>query len=156
MVFNQDLKEFISLLNEEKVDYLIVGGYALAIHGVPRYTQDIDFWLRLDEKNIQKVLTVLKRFGFESLNISVSDFLNTDNIIQLGYPPNRIDLLSEIDGVGFEKAFENKAILDIDGISVNFINFHDLLANKKASGRLQDLADLESLEKIKKNRKDKE
>ena len=156
MVFNQDFREFIELLNENEVDYLIVGGYALAVHGIPRYTQDIDFWIRTNQKNIKKILKVLKDFGFASIDLKEEDFLDKDNVIQLGYPPNRIDLLSEIDGVVFDEAFKERTIIEIEGLKVNFINFRDLKKNKEASGRLQDLADLEKLNKIEEKEKDKD
>jgi predicted nucleotidyltransferase len=152
MVFNPDFKEFIVSLNDNSVDYLIVGGYALAVHGIPRYTQDIDFWIQTTPSNIKKVIKALEDFGFASINLQESDFQDSENVIQLGYPPNRIDLLSAIDGVKFKEAFQKKMVIDLDGISVNFISFQDLMKNKKASGRLQDLADLENLEKIDKKR----
>ncbi|HKK80471.1 MAG TPA: hypothetical protein VJ933_12625, partial [Phaeodactylibacter sp.] len=110
MILNQDFKEFIQLLNEHEVEYLVVGGYALAFHGYPRFTQDIDFWIWTDRDNVNKIIAVLKEFGFSSLNLNEEDFLDDENVIQLGYPPNRIDLITQIDGVDFKDAFLKKVI----------------------------------------------
>jgi hypothetical protein len=146
MVISKDFKEFIRLLNENKVRYLVVGGYAVAFHGYPRYTKDLDLWIWLDKDNAKRLIEVLDNFGFGSLNFSIDDFLNPDNVIQLGSPPNRIDLLTGLDGVDFETCYSAKLELKTDNIIVNFIDLENLKRNKKASGRLQDLADLEKLE----------
>jgi len=146
MVINKDFKEFIQLLNENKVRYLIVGGYAVAFHGHPRYTKDLDLWIWLDKGNAEKLIEALNNFGFSSLNFSVKDFLNPDNVVQLGSPPNRIDILTDLDGVDFETCYNSKVKLKIDNIVINFIDLENLKKNKKASGRAQDLADLEKLE----------
>lgn len=146
MVLNQDFKEFIQLLNDHDVKYLVVGGYAVAFHGHPRYTKDIDLWIWLNDKNAKKILEVIKDFGFSSLNLEIDDFLNPENIIQLGYPPNRIDLLADLEGVDFEKCYSSKVESKIDNTKVNFIDLKNLKKNKKATGRHQDLADLENLE----------
>lgn len=155
MILNQDFKEFIQLLNEHEVEYLVVGGYALAFHGYPRFTQDIDFWVWTNRDNVKKIIAVLKGFGFSSLNLNEEDFLDDENVIQLGYPPNRIDLITQIDGVDFKDAFLKKVVFEGDDTDVNFIGLDELIQNKKVSGRLQDLADLEVLLQIKKD-KDKE
>ena len=96
MVLSQDFKEFVQLLNEHKVRYLVIGGYAVAFHGHPRYTKDIDVWIGLDKGNAGNLLNALKDFGFGSLGLKTEDFLNSDQVVQLGYPPNRIDLLTRI------------------------------------------------------------
>ncbi len=155
MILNQDFKEFIQLLNEHDVEYLIVGGFALAIHGYPRFTQDIDFWIWMDRGNAVKTINVLKDFGFSSLNLKVEDLLNEENVIQLGYPPNRIDLITKIDGVSFKDAFKSKKVFKYKDHEMNFIGMDHLIQNKKASGRLQDLADVEKLEEIKKRKDSK-
>ncbi|MEL7220158.1 MAG: hypothetical protein AAGJ93_02500 [Bacteroidota bacterium] len=98
MILNKDFREFIELLNANNVKYLLVGGYATAFHGYPRFTQDIDFWVWSSPENAQKIKKVLTEFGFEALAIDESDFERPDNIIQLGYPPNRIDLITSVDG----------------------------------------------------------
>ncbi len=144
-MLNQDFKEFIQFLNDNHVHYLIVGGYAVAIHGHPRYTKDIDIWIEMSPENADNLLQALEQFGFSSLGLQAEDFLTPDQIIQLGYPPSRIDLLTTIDGVNFENCYPLKLEVTIDNIVVNFIDLDNLRKNKAASGRLQDLADLENL-----------
>ena len=145
-MLNKDFKEFIELLDCNDVKYLVVGGYALAIHGHPRYTKDIDIWVLMDPKNAQRILKSLDDFGFSQLDINESDFLTPGNVIQLGYPPGRIDIITQATGVVFEECFPNKVQVEVDGILVNFIDIENLKINKKAVGRLQDLADLEKLQ----------
>ncbi len=144
-MFNQDFKEFIQLLNDNQVRYLVVGGYAVALHGHPRYTKDIDIWLEMSPQNGAKMVEALAQFGFGSLGLKVEDFLVPEQILQLGYPPSRIDLLNDLVGVEFEGCYERRVEAMIDGVSVNFIDLESLKQNKKAVGRLQDLADLEKL-----------
>jgi len=144
-MLNQDFKEFIQFLNDNQVRYLVVGGYAVAIHGHPRYTKDIDIWIEISPENANNLLRALEQFGFGSLGLKSEDFLTPDQIIQLGYPPNRIDLLTTIDGVIFENCYPLRLEVSLDNILVNFIDLDNLRRNKKASGRLQDLADLEKL-----------
>lgn len=145
-MLNPDFKEFIRLLNGNDVRYLVVGDYAVALHGYPRYTKDIDIWVWLDEGNADRIIKVLEQFGFGSLQLDVQDFLVPNQIIQLGYPPARIDLITSLPGVSFEECYALRVLVPIDDIVVNFIDLEDLKKNKKASGRLQDLADLENLE----------
>lgn len=156
MIINPDFKEFIQLLNENKVDYLIIGGYALAFHGYPRFTQDIDFWVWADEENAKRITKVLDEFGFTSLDINEHDFLDEDSMIQLGFPPNRIDIINQIDGVNFLEAFSEKKVFEDGEMKINFIGLNQLIQNKKASGRLKDLADVQVLEEIKKDRESKQ
>jgi hypothetical protein len=144
-MLNQDFKEFIQFLNDNHVRYLVVGGYAVAIHGHPRYTKDMDIWIESSLDNANNLLQALDQFGFSSLGLQTQDFLTPEQIIQLGYPPNRIDLLTNIDGVIFEDCYPLRLEVLIDDIVVNFIDLDNLRKNKKASGRLQDLADLENL-----------
>jgi hypothetical protein len=144
-MLNQDFKEFIQFLNDNHVQYLVVGGYAVAIHGHPRYTKDIDIWIETSLDNANNLLQALEQFGFSSLGLQIQDFLTPDQIIQLGYPPNRIDLLTNIDGVIFEDCYPLRLEVLIDDLVVTFIDLDNLKKNKKASGRLQDLADLENL-----------
>jgi len=141
-----DFKEFIQSLNGNGVRYLVVGGYAVALHGYPRYTKDIDIWVELNPSNADKIMRTLDQFGFASLGLKAEDFLEPDTIIQLGYPPNRIDLLTTLTGVDFETCYSARIELDMEGLTVNFIDLENLKENKKASGRAQDLADLENLE----------
>ena len=144
-MLNPDFREFIELLNGNDVQYLVIGGYAVAMHGYPRYTKDIDVWINMTAENAQRVLNVLAEFGFASLGLKLEDFVTPDQVIQLGYPPSRIDILTTPDGVNFEECFEKKIEIEIDGVNVSFIDLENLKLNKKASGRLQDLADLENL-----------
>ncbi len=145
-MLNQDFKEFIRLLNDNQVRYLVVGGYAVALHGYPRYTKDIDLWVEIAPENSSKIIHALDQFGFGSLGLKMEDFLELDTIIQLGYPPNRIDLMTTLPGIDFETCYEAKIQVEIDEIIVNFIDLENLKKNKKASGRNQDLADLENLD----------
>lgn len=144
-MLNRDFKEFIQSLHANNVRYLVVGGYAVAIHGHPRYTKDIDIWLARDEANAQRVVDALHDFGFASLGLEPADFLAADQIIQLGYPPARIDLLTTLAGVDFETCYAARVEVILDGVSVAFIDLDNLKKNKRAAGRRQDLADLEHL-----------
>lgn len=146
MVLNQDFKEFIQSLNDNQVRYLVVGGYAVALHGHPRYTKDLDIWIEMGSENAANLVRALAQFGFSSLGLQPEDFLVPDQVLQLGYPPNRIDLLNTISGVDFASCYALRVSVEIEGITVNFIDLENLKINKKASGRLQDLADLENLE----------
>lgn len=125
--------------------YLIFGGYAVALHGYPRYTIDLDIWIELNPDNAAKMIKALDQFGFSSLGLRVEDFLEPDQIIQLGYPPNRIDLITSMPGVDFECCFTSRIKVIIDDLLINFIDLENLKKNKRAVGRLQDLADLENL-----------
>ena len=145
-MFSQDFKEFVALLIKNQVEYLIVGGYAVGIHGHPRFTGDLDIWLNPTPQNITKILRCVNEFGFSSFALKEADFLTVGNVIQLGYPPLRIDLLTEIDGVTFEACYPNRKEVEMDDLLVFFIGYHDLLKNKQASGRLRDLDDLERLQ----------
>ncbi len=144
-MLNQDFKEFIALLNANQVRYLVVGGYAVALHGYPRYTKNIDVWIEMAAENSARIVLTLDQFGFGSLGLKEEDFLEGDTIIQLGYPPRRIDILTTLPGVNFDECYVNKNVIVLDNVLVNFIDLEDLKKNKKASGRSQDLADLENL-----------
>ena len=146
MVLNQDFKEFLKSLNDNGVRYLVIGGYAVAFHGHPRYTKDIDIWISMDAANAANIVKALEQFGFASLGLQESDFLTPDQIVQLGYPPNRIDLITTTPGVDFETCYVARIQTEIEGIMVNFIDLENLKRNKKAVGRHQDLADIENLE----------
>ena len=146
MVWNQDFREFVQSLNDNEARYLVVGGYAVALHGHPRYTKDLDVWIELTPTNAANLIRALDRFGFASLGLKEADFLEPDQIIQLGYPPNRIDILTTLPGVELAECYASRLTVTIDDTPVNFINLDDLKKNKKASGRLQDLADLQNLE----------
>ncbi len=143
-MLNRDFKEFAELLAARGVDYLVVGGYALAAHGHPRYTGDIDFWVRPAPDNIARLLAVLNDFGFGSLGLTSDDFA-VDTVVQLGQSPRRIDLLTAIDGVAFDACFDRRERVDLAGVKLNIIGLEDFKTNKRSAGRLKDLADLESL-----------
>jgi hypothetical protein len=145
MVRTQDFKEFIESLNSNDVSYLVVGGYAVAYHGYPRYTKDLDIWIERSSTNAQKMVAALDQFGFTSLGLQPADFLEPGQIIQLGYPPNRIDILTSLPGISFEESYPSRVVVLMQGIEVNFIDLDNLKRNKKASGRPQDLADLDNL-----------
>jgi predicted nucleotidyltransferase len=145
MEVQKDFKEFLALLNEHEVKFIIVGGYALAYHGAPRFTGDIDVFIKSDKENAERMLKSLEEFGFGSLDISIEDFLQPDNIIQLGVPPVRIDLITSISGVTWEEANASKEKGLFGDVTVSFIGKEQFINNKRASGRKKDIADLESL-----------
>lgn len=144
-MLNKDFREFIESLNSNKVKYLLVGGYAIAFHGHPRYTKDLDIWLEISEENSERMIKALTDFGFGDVDVSKEDFLQKGMVVQLGYPPNRIDLINSPDGVDFAECFASKIEIEIDAVKIFVIDLENLRKNKKASGRLQDLADLEKL-----------
>ena len=146
MVLNHDFRAFLKSLIDNEVRYLVVGGYAVAFHGYPRYTKDIDIWIDQSLDNANGLTEALEQFGFASLGLSPKDFTESDQIIQLGHPPNRIDLITSLTGVSFSACYDTRAVHEIDGLMINFIDLENLKANKKATGCHQDLADLEHLE----------
>ena len=143
-MLNPDFKEFAELHNAKGVEYLVVEGYALAAHGHPRYTGDIDFWVRPLPDNIDRLLSALAAFGFKSLGLRADDFA-TDTVVQLGQPPRRIDLLTSIDGVSFDDCYARRETVQLQGMNLHIIGLEDFKTNKRSAGRLKDLADLESL-----------
>jgi len=145
MPLHPDWKEFLQLLNSHGVEYLIIGGHARGLYGIPRYTRDIDIFLRRSEANASKVTLVLQDFGFASLGIAANDFLAPGRIVQLGVEPYRIDLLTSISGVGFDEAWSDRVIGDLDGVPAAFISLRAFRKNKLAAGRPRDLADLADL-----------
>jgi hypothetical protein len=145
MIFEQDFIDFIKLLNLHDVEYMIIGAHALAYHGRPRHTGDLDVWIKPSNENASRMIAVLNDFGFGSLGITEQDFLKDNYVTQLGYPPLRIDILNSISGVGFDEAYENKVDGEIDDLRVSFINVNEFIKNKKATGRPKDLGDIASL-----------
>lgn len=148
MELTKDYQEFFELLNANGVRYLVIGGFAVALHGHPRYTKDLDIWLWINEGNAEKLRISLKQFGFGSLGFTVEDFLNPEMVFQLGYEPNRIDLINSIDGLDFDVCYAKRVVLDYKGVAINFIDISHLIESKLLAGRLQDLADVEMLRKI--------
>lgn len=129
------MKEFVELLLANNVDFVVVGAHALAFHGHPRDTQDIDLFVRRSQENAGRILDVIKQFGFGSLDLVEEDFTNPDQVIQLGMPPNRIDILTNLSGVDFEDVWRARVEGSLGDLDVAFISVSDLVANKKASGR---------------------
>ena len=145
MRLDRDFSEFIACCVARDVQFLIVGGYAVAAHGHPRYTKDLDVWVLVDPENASRLIAALGDFGFGSVGLTTDDLLDTDAVIQLGYPPKRIDLLTSVDGLEFEACYDDRITIEIDGTPVPFIDLPNLRRNKRASGRPQDLADLAAL-----------
>ncbi|HEV2494348.1 MAG TPA: hypothetical protein VG204_14880 [Terriglobia bacterium] len=146
MPLPEDWRAFIESLNSNAVEYLVVGAVAVAHHGLPRYTGDLDILIRNSPENAGRLEAALEDFGFGPLGLKASDFVDSDQVIQLGVPPNRIDLLTSITGVSFEEAWAGKVGTELDGVRVNFIGLAALIRNKRATGRAQDRADIEALE----------
>lgn len=147
MPLSKDLREFVELLNANKVDYLVVGAFAVAFYGVPRYTADLDLLVRPTVENGGRVLRALSEFGFGNLGLGISDFSSTDQIIQLGVNPNRIDLLTSISGLTFDEAWSSREEGALDGVAVVFIGKSALIRNKEKTGRARDIGDAEELKK---------
>ncbi|MCX2738903.1 nucleotidyltransferase domain-containing protein [Pontibacter anaerobius] len=145
MELTQDFQEVIKQLNAAKAEYLIAGGFAVAVYGYPRYTGDIDIWINPTEDNAQKVLAVLYELGYDPQEVNLEDLTTEDVVVQLGYPPNRIDLSTGLSGVDFETCWQNKAAMPFGDVVANFISLKDLKKNKQATARQQDLLDLENL-----------
>jgi len=134
------------LLNSKKIDYLVIGGYAVGYHGYPRATGDMDIWIAINEQNAIKMVEALKEFGFDLPELQKELFLIEQKVIRMGIPPMRLEILTSIDGVNFKTCFNNRIIADFGDFKVNFISKDDLLINKRASGRSQDLVDFEKLQ----------
>ena len=143
--FQKDFEDFINLCNKYELEYLVIGGFAVSIHGYPRTTKDLDVCINKTEKNAEKILIILKDFGFESLNFKAEDFLNDNMIAQLGYSPIRIDILNNLNGIDFNIAYKNKRIVKMNGVPTNFIGYSELLINKEMAGRDQDILDVKIL-----------
>ena len=146
MEIQPDFRELLVLFNEQNVEYLIVGGYALAFHGTPRYTGDLDILVRPDPANAQRILKALALFGFGLLSLAAADFENPERVIQLGELPVRIDLITSITGVSLEEAFSSRVPGNYDDIPVYFLEREPFIRNKRAIGRAKDLADIEALD----------
>jgi predicted nucleotidyltransferase len=143
--FPDDLREFLKLLNSARVEYLLIGGYAVGYYGYPRATADLDIWVAISEQNSRKLVQLLKGFGFDMPNLVPEVFLRNDSIVRFGEPPLRIEILTTISGVEFTNCFARRARVQFDGLRVNVIDLEDLKRNKAASGRPKDLDDLQAL-----------
>lgn len=140
-----DFQEFLQLLNAHHVEYLLIGGYAVGYYGYPRATADMDVWIAMHPHNAEKLVTVLKEFGFDLPELSADLFLKENQIIRMGVPPVKIDIATTISGVTFEECYAERVVDVLDGVAVNLIDLKHLKINKKASGRYKDLNDLENL-----------
>ncbi|HPH32460.1 MAG TPA: nucleotidyltransferase [Chitinophagaceae bacterium] len=149
MNLEPDFRDFVELLNQYEVDYMIVGGYALAFHGEPRFTGDMDIWINTSEENADKMLVVMKDFGAASLGFSKADFMDGGIIKQIGQPPLRIDILGEIDGVQYADAIKDKQQFKSGKLVIPYIGVKDFIRNKEATGRKKDLEDVKKLQKSK-------
>jgi len=145
MEIQEDFRELLALFNAHDVAYLIVGGYALAHHGAPRYTGDMDILVRPDRENAQRILRALEEFGFGSLELTVEDFASPDKVVQLGVPPVRVDIMTSITGVSWAEAFSGRAAGTYGDLPTYYIGREQLVAKKRDVGRKRDLADLEAL-----------
>lgn len=145
MPLSPDLREFVECLNSRKVEYLIVGALAVSWYGFPRYSADIDFFIRADVENAEHLLAALQDFGFGSLPLSIEDFTTSNRVVQLGKEPNRIDLMTSISGVTFDEAWATRVLGSVDSLPVQYIGRDALLRNKAASGRPKDRIDIEAL-----------
>ena len=148
MKVEKDFRDFIELLNRHDVHYLIIGAFAYSFYVEPRYTKDIDILIEQSKVNAEKILTALKDFGFTNIDLTEKDFLESGQVIQLGVDPVRIDILTSIKGMDFQKFWEDRIVGRYGDIDVFFISKQDLIRCKQSSGRKQDLADIEKLEKI--------
>lgn len=152
LLTNKDLREFVELLNSSGVRFLIVGGHAVAFHGYPRFTGDLEVWIATDPENAFRVAKVLSNLGFGSLKFSAENFVRPGYAVQLGRPPYRIDILISIDAVAFSRAYRRRRMVRVGTLTIPFIALEDLLKNKRATGRPQDLADVERLRSANKRR----
>lgn len=144
---NSDFKELLRIFNENQVKYLIVGGYAVSEHSIPRYTKDLDLWVEPDKDNAKRVFASLKQFGAPLTKVTEATFEEQDVFYRMGIPPVQVDILMSIEGLDFEKAWSNRYSQEIDTIPVSFISKQDLITAKRIAGRSQDLVDAELLQK---------
>ena len=145
MEVQPDFKELLALLNEHKVEYIIVGGYALAFHGAPRYTADLDILVKAGKQNAEHILSALHDFGFAHLDLKPADFQAPEMVIQLGVAPVRVDIITSLTGVDWDQAYSGRVPGKYGDVAVDYLGRQQFIANKRATGRKRDLADLEAL-----------
>jgi hypothetical protein len=145
MEVQQDFRDLLELFNKHKVDYIIVGAYALGFHGAPRYTGDLDVFVQPEPLNARSIVRALHEFGFGSVGLTEADFEEEGRVVQLGFPPVRVDIITSITGVSWEQARSGRAQGQFGDLSVHYIGRDDLIANKRALGRKKDIADLEAI-----------
>jgi hypothetical protein len=147
-MLNSNFKDMLSALSAAQADYLLIGAYAMAVHGCPRATGDIDIWVRPTEENAARVWEALQRFGAPLSRVTVADFRTPDTVYQIGLPPQRIDILTSVSGIDFDAAWANRLVVNVDELSVAVIGLTQLYENKLASGREKDLLDAKTLKKL--------
>lgn len=152
---NENFVDFINLLNKHKVKYVLVGGWAVIFEGYSRNTGNMDILVEREEKNADKLIIVIKNFTGSTIGFEKEDFLKEENVIMMGRPPFRIDILTDISGVSFKEAYESSKLYEDEGLKIRCIHINELIKNKKATGRLKDLGDVDMLEKILKKRSKK-
>ena len=144
-LLTEDFKEFLRLLNANRVDYMVVGGFAVGFHGYPRATIDLDLWVRMTPENADRIVATLVAFGFGSASFDTSLFINPRSLVRFGVPPFRIEIMTSIDGVEYEACRARSVTTDVEGVAMPIISLDDLKTNKRAAGRHKDLNDLENL-----------
>jgi len=142
-----DFKEFLRLLNSEKIEYLLIGGYAVALYGYIRPTKDMDVWISVHPDNVTRLIAALVKFGFAAGSLRPADFTGTQTVFRMGLPPNRLEIITSISGVAFEGAYPRRQMMNVDGVEIPVISYDDLKANKTSSERLKDRADVQELER---------
>jgi aminoglycoside-2''-adenylyltransferase len=145
----RDFKEFLKLLDSNGVEYLLIGGYAVGIYGYIRATNDLDIWVNVNAQNAAKIVCALREFGFAAPELTSGLFLVRNNVVRMGVPPIRIEILTSISGVAFESCYAEREMIQIEDVAVSVISLARLRENKAASGRAKDLADLENLPPLK-------
>ncbi len=155
-MLNKHFLDFLKLLESHKVEFLVVGGYAVGVHGFPRYTGDLDVFVAISRENADRLVGVFKEFGFASLNLKPEDFLEADMVVEIGREPIKIQVLTGIDGVSFGQCRNDRILLNVSGTKIPFIGFDSLLANKAASPRNKDRIDLEELTRIRDLQRDRD
>jgi len=145
MEVQTDFRDLLELFNSHQVEFMLVGGYALAFHGAPRYTGDMDIFVHASSSNCVRIIAALSEFGFGSAGLTAEDFQVENTVVQLGVPPVRVDIVTSLTGVSWEEAYSNRVQGKYGDVSVFYIGLEQFISNKKAIGRLKDLADLEAL-----------
>jgi hypothetical protein len=145
LLLTDDFKEFLRLLNATRVDYLLVGGYAVGLHGYPRATVDLDVWVRAAPDNAERLVQALRAFGFDLPALVPQLFMDPRSIVRFGTPPFRIEVMTSIDGVDYDTCRRRASVFEVEGVSIPVISLDDLKTNKRAAGRNKDLADLDNL-----------
>jgi hypothetical protein len=146
-MLNQDFKDMLSVFSDHQIEYMLVGAYAMAAHGFPRATGDLDLWIRPSSQNAARVMKALKDFGAPVGDLTLNDLMTEGIVFQIGVEPNRIDLITKISGVSFTEAENNRLIVELDGLRIPVIGKQELIINKRATGRAKDILDAERLAK---------